>query len=191
LRRLAAIARLANEKPSFNLPIPLSFNDANDMKYFFIGLMAVVSPLCAENLFSNGNMNTAGGWKGDGKIVKDEPAKEGATKEVGNRFLMLSAKKNGPVSFRQEVDTKDLISVNLKVRYKTKDYKGPGLEIRGKRMDGDFTFQNWDLKADGEWHEISWAFTQVAGSKKIVFSVILIQGEGEVSFDDVSAEAAN
>lgn len=157
--------------------------------------MALVTPLCAENLFSNGNMNTAGGWKGDGKLVKDEPAKgevaKAADEDVANRYLLLSAKKNGPVSFRQEVDTKDLITVNLKFRYKTKDYKGPGLEIRGTRMDRSSTFTNRPLTADGEWHDMSWTFTQVAGSKKIDFSVILIQGEGEVAFDDVSAEAAN
>ncbi len=165
------------------------------MKNTLFCLMALVSPLCAENLFSNGNMNTAGGWKGDGKIVKDEPAKGEAAKaadaEVANRFMVLSAKKNGPVSFRQEVDTKDLITVNLKFRYKTKDYKGPGLELRGTRPDGSSTYTNRDLKADGEWHEMSWNFTQVAGSKKIDFSVILIQGEGEVAFDDVTAEASN
>ncbi|MGL4401842.1 MAG: hypothetical protein ACRCXD_18425 [Luteolibacter sp.] len=161
------------------------------MKNIFICLIAIVSPLGAENLFSNGNMNTAGGWKGDGKMVKDEPAKGEVAKEVANRFLVLSAKKNGPVSFRQEVDTKDLITVNLKFRYKTKDYKGPGLEIRGTRMDGGSTYTNRVLKADGEWHQMSWNFTQVAGSKKVDFSVILIQGEGDVAFDDVSAEAAN
>jgi hypothetical protein len=165
------------------------------MKNLLLCFMALVSPLSAENLFSNGNMNTAGGWKGDGKMVKDEPAKGEAAvqdaKDLENRYLLLSAKKNGPVSFRQEVDTKGLVSVNLKFRYKTKDYKGPGLELRGKRMDGGSTFTNRELKADGEWHEMSWTFTQVAGSRKIDFSVILIQGEGEVAFDDVTAEASN
>lgn len=135
-------------------------------------------------------MDTAGGWKGDGKMVKEEPVKGEPAKEAVNRFLLLSAKKNGPVSFRQEVDTKGLIAVNLKFRYKSTDYKGPGLEIRGKRMDGGSTYTNRDLVVDGEWHEMSWNFTQVAGSKKIDFSVILVQGEGEVAFDDVTAEAA-
>ncbi len=163
------------------------------MKNTILCFMALVAPLCAQNLFSNGTMDTAGGWKGDGKMVKDEPAKGEAVAEPGkepaNRFLLLSAKKNGPVSFRQEIDTKGLITVNLKFRYKTKDYKGPGLEIRGKRMDGGSTFTNRDLEVDGEWHEMSWTFTQVAGSKKIDFSVIVVQGEGEVAFDDVTAEA--
>jgi hypothetical protein len=120
--------------------------------------------------------------------VKGEPVKEG-DKEAANRYLLLSAKKNGPVSFKQEVDTKGLLNVNLKFRYKTKDYKGPGIEIRGKRMNGGFTFNNWKLVPDGEWHEITWDFTQVGGSKEVDFSIILVQGEGEVAFDDVSAEA--
>jgi hypothetical protein len=163
------------------------------MKNTIFCLMALVAPLCAQNLFSNGTMDTAGGWKGDGKMVKGDPVKGEPAKEAGkepaNRFLLLSAKKNGPVSFRQEVDTKGLITVNLKFRYKSTDYKGPGLEIRGKRMDGSSTFSNRDLVVDGEWHEMSWSFTQVGGSKKIDFSFIVIQGEGEVAFDDVTVEA--
>ena len=83
-----------------------------------------------RNLFSNGTMDTAGGWKGDGKMVKDEPAKGEAAKEAdkepANRFLLLSAKKNGPVEFRQEID----------------------------------------------------------------FSFTLVQGEGEMAFDNISAQAA-
>jgi hypothetical protein len=165
------------------------------MKNSIFCLMALVAPLCAENLFSNGNMNTAGGWKGDGKMVKDDPAKgeeaKIADKDLANRYLLLSAKKSGPVAFRQEIDTKGLISVNLKFRYRTKDYKGPGLELRGMRPDGSSTYTNRELKADGEWHNMSWNFTQVAGGKKIEFSIILIQGEGEVAFDDVTAEASN
>jgi hypothetical protein len=168
------------------------------MKNTLFCLMALAAPLCAQNLFDNGTMDTAGGWKGDGKMVKDEPSKgeteketeKGTDKQPPNRFLLLSAKKNGPVAFRQEIDTKGLISVVVKFRYKTKDYKGPGIEIRGKRMDGGSTYTNRNLEVDGEWHDMSWNFTQVGGSKKIDFSIILIQGEGEVAFDDVTAEAA-
>lgn len=164
------------------------------MKNIVFCLMALATPLCAaENLFNNGTMDTAGGWKGDGKMVKEEPAKgevaKVADKEPANRYLLLSAKKNGPVSFNQEVDTKGLISVHLKFCYKTKNYTGPGLEIRGTRMDRSSTFTNRDLVADGEWHQITWTFTQVGGSKKTDFSFILIQGEGEVAFDSVSVEA--
>ncbi len=163
------------------------------MKNTVFCFMALAAPLCAQNLFDNGTMDTAGGWKGDGKMVKDEPAKgepaKEADKQPANRFLLLSAKKNGPVAFRQEIDTKGLISVIVKFRYKSKDYKGPGLELRGRRMDGGSTYTNRDIEVDGEWHDMSWTFTQVGGSKKIDFSVILIQGEGEVAFDDVTAEA--
>ncbi|NQX00025.1 hypothetical protein HQ447_05140 [bacterium] len=155
------------------------------MKNILFYFMALAAPLAAENLFSNGTMDTAGGWKGDGKMIKDE-----VVKDPPNRFLQLSAKKSGPVSFHQEVDTKGIFSVALKFRYMTKDYKGPGLEMRGIRMDRSSTFTNRVLKADGEWHEMTWVFTQVGGGKKVDFSFILLQGEGDVLFDDVSAEAS-
>jgi hypothetical protein len=164
------------------------------MKTMIVSSFALVAPLFGQNLFKNGTMDTAGAWKGDGKMMKDEaakgePAKEG-DKEPPNRFLLLSAKKNGPVAFKQEIDTKGLVGVNVKFRYKTKDYKGPGLEIWGKRASGSSTYTNRKLVADGEWHEMSWDFTQVGGSREIDFSFILVQGEGEVEFDDVTAEAS-
>lgn len=163
------------------------------MKIIVLSSLVLCTPLSAQNLFKNGTMDTAGGWKGDGKMMKDDAVEDESVKqgdkEPPNRFLLLGAKKNGPVAFKQEIDTRGFIGVALKFCYKTKDYKGPGLEIRGKRMDGSFTFTNKDLVADGEWHQMSWVYTQVGGSKEIDFSFILVQGEGEVAFDNVSAEA--
>lgn len=129
-------------------------------------------------------MDSAGGWKGSKKMV-EEP-------ENGkpNRYLKLSAKKSDPVTFSQEVDTKGLFGVTLKFRYRTNDYHGLGLELRGIRTNNGFTYTNRELVADGKWHEISWNFNQVTGSKKINFSINLLQGEGDVYFDDFSAEAA-
>ena len=165
------------------------------MKNVIVCSIVLVSSLAAENLFNNGNMDTAGGWKGGGKIIKGEPVKgtiveEGAKVPV-ERYLQITAKKNGPVSFNQEIDTKDVFGVVLKFCYKTKDYKGPGLEIRGIRMDRSSTFTNRNLIADGEWHEMFWDFKQVAGSRKVDFSFMVLQGEGEVQFDNISAEASN
>jgi hypothetical protein len=163
------------------------------MKSVIVCSLMMVGSLVAENLFSNGNMDTAGGWKGSGKIIKAEPVKgtiieEGAKAPV-ERYLQITAKKNGPVSFNQEIDTKDVFGVVLRFCYRTKDYKGPGLEMRGTRMDRSSTFTNRDLVADGEWHEMTWDFKQVAGSRKVDFSFIVLQGEGEVQFDNITAEA--
>lgn len=158
------------------------------MKKSLICLLALLVSVHAENLFSNGAMDSAGGWKGTKKMV-EEP-KDEKSLEKPNRCLMLTAKKSDPVSFNQEADTKGLFGVNLRFRYRTKDYQGLGLELRGVRQDGSFTYTNRPLEADGQWHEVSWAFNQVVGSKKIDFTFRLLQGMGDVYFDDISAEAA-
>ena len=154
------------------------------MKLQILCFLALLAPLRADNLFSNGTMDTAGGWRGTKKMV-EEP-------ENGkpNRYLMLSAKKSDPVSFSQEIDTKDVFGVTVKFRYRTKDYNGLGLELRGIRANDGFTFTNRQLKADGQWHEMTWVFSQVTGSRKTNFSFILLQGVGDVHFDDFSAEAS-
>lgn len=143
----------------------------------------LVAPLCAENLFTNGNLDTAGGWKGSKKIT-EEP-------ENGkpNRMLVVTAKKKDQVSFSQEVDTKDKLSLTVTFRYRTKNYVGRGLELRGIRMNSGFTFSNRELIADGQWHEMTWEFTQVQGSRKIDFVIAVLQGDGEIFFDDFCAQA--
>jgi hypothetical protein len=152
------------------------------MKHKIIMLFALISPLAAENLFSNGGMDTAGGWKGNRKIEEEKVG------DKPNRFMQISAKKKDTVSFHQEVDTKGMLSLELKFRYRTKDYKGRGLELRGQRAGGGFTFTNYKVVADGEWHEIHWSFNQVQGSRNMDFHFIVLEGEGDVCFDDISAE---
>lgn len=129
-------------------------------------------------------MDTAGGWKGVKKMVTE---KEG---DKDNRLLQITANPRGSSAFSQDVSVRDIKDVKLKLRYRTKDYKGRGLEIRGTRADGGFTYLTKDLKADGQWHEIEWNFSQINGTKKVDFSFIVLDGEGEVFFDDVTAEGA-
>lgn len=140
-------------------------------------------PLCAKNLFDNSTMDTTGGWKGSKKMVKEDDA----GKE--NRHLLVTAKKRDAVSFSQEVDTKGVFSLTVKLRYRTKDYVGRGFEFRGIRLGGGSTYFDRTFTADGQWHEMTLNFTQVQGSKKINFSFIVLQGEGEVCFDDITVEA--
>ena len=160
----------------------------------------LVSSLSAENLFDNSTMDTAGGWKGSKKFVVEEkdPAKTGAAdggekkkeKEKENRVLAVDAKKRERVSFSQKVSLRGLTDLTLKFRYRTKDYNGRGLELRGKRQDGSFTFNTRDFQADGEWHQVEWSYTQVNGSNSIEFEIVVLEGEGEIFFDDVTVESA-
>ncbi|MES2922975.1 MAG: hypothetical protein V4819_15575 [Verrucomicrobiota bacterium] len=167
------------------------------MKKFAVCYLALMSPLCAENLFVNSTMDTAGGWKGDKKFVKDgdddkaakKPAKEGtADKDKSNRCLMLTAKMRDKVSFNQEVVTKGLTALTVKFRYRTKDYIGRGFVLRGTRADQSSTFYDRTLVRDGEWHEMTWDFNQVDGSNKIDFSFTALEGTGDIYFDDIIIE---
>ena len=159
------------------------------MKRPLLCLLAVTLPLCAENLFENSDMDTAGGWKGNRKIVKDEkPSEEKDAKP--NRLLVVAAKLREPVSFSQEVVSKDIPDLVLKFRYRTKDYVGRGYQIRGVRQGGGSTFVDKKFIADGQWHEVVWAYTQVQGSKKINFQFSVLEGTGDVCFDDIVMEAA-
>lgn len=168
------------------------------MKKIAVCILAMMSPLCAENLFDNSTMDTTGGWKGDKKFVKEgddekapkKPAKEeAADKEKPNRVLQLTAKLKDQVSFNQEVPTKGLTDLLVKFRYRSKDYIGRGLMLRGKRASGDSTFTDRPLVADGEWHEMTWDFSQVDGSNKIDFVFMVLEGTGDVFFDDITVEA--
>lgn len=168
------------------------------MKKIAVCFLAMMGPLCAENLFDNSTMDTTGGWKGDKKFVKEgddekalkKPAKEEtADKEKPNRVLQLTAKLKDQVSFSQEVPTKGLTDLLVKFRYRTKDYIGRGLMLRGKRQNGGSTFTDRPLVADGEWHEMTWDYSQVDGSNKIEFIFMALEGTGDIYFDDVTVEA--
>ena len=159
----------------------------------------MMAPLAAENLFVNSTMDTAGGWKGSKKYVKEgediklpkKPAKEVETdKDKPNRCLLLTAKLREQVSFSQEVTTKGMTDLVVKFRYRTKDYIGRGFMLRGKRPNGGSTFTDRTLVTDDEWHEMKWEFTQVNGSNKIEFIFVALEGTGDIYFDDITAEAA-
>ena len=168
------------------------------MKIPVVCYLALLTPLFAENLFDNSTMDTTGGWKGTKKFVNEEadgkgpqkPAKEDPEgKDKLNRCLLVTAKARDQVSFNQEADTKDMTDLTLKFRYRTKDYIGRGINIRGTRQNRSATFKGRVLIADGQWHEITWEFTRVQGSHKIDFTITVLEGTGDVYFDDITVEA--
>lgn len=150
------------------------------LKFARLATLLTIIPVAAiaENLFRNSDMNGSGGWKGDRKYETIDD----------NRVISLTADKKNTVSFSQEVNSKDTTDLVLKFRYKTADYSGRGLELRGKREDRSYTFRNATLKADDTWHNYTWVFTQVRGSKTILFSIELLEGQGKVIFDDITVE---
>ena len=161
--------------------------------------LALMAPLCAENLFDNSTMDTTGGWKGSKKYIKEgetlefpkTPAKDDpAAKDKANRCLLLTAKAREQVSFSQEISTKGLKDLTLKLRYRTKNYVGRGFVLRGKRADGGFTFTDRTLEVDGKWHEMTWDFSYVQGSNKIEFVFVALEGTGDIYFDDITLEPA-
>ena len=150
-------------------------------KTAFLCSLALVSCLSAENLFDNSTMDTAGGWKGSRKFVVEEK---------DNRVLSVEAKKRGPVSFSQKVPLRGLTDLVLKFRYRTANYNGRGFELKGTRPDDTWTFVNRAVETDGQWHEMEWTYTQVKGSNSIDFEISVLEGEGEIFFDDVTVESA-
>ncbi len=143
-------------------------------------LLGVLIPaVClAESLFTNSNMDTTGGWRGDRRFEKVED----------NAVVSMEAKKNKTVSFSQDVNTAKTPDLVIKLRYQTSDYAGRGLQLRALRNDGSSTFHNRPLVADGKWHDMTWNFSEVRGSNRITFSVELLEGTGKVLFDDVTVE---
>ena len=154
---------------------PLRFNKRSVL---LLGLL--LPGLClAENLVTNSNMETTGGWRGDRRFEKVED----------NAVISMEAKKNKTVSFSQDVNTAKALGLVLKFRYRTADYAGRGLQLRGSRNDGGSTLHNRTLVADDKWHDVSWNFSEVRGSNRINFSIELLEGTGKVLFDDVTVEA--
>jgi len=144
----------------------------------FVTVLLLAGSAFAENLFSNSTMETTSTWKGDRKYDT----------EGDNRVLKLEANSRKPVSFYQEVKTRDIKDLEFKFRYKSENYKGRGFQTRGERDDGSSTYRDRTLIADGEWHVVTWSFSQINDSREIQFSIILMEGEGEVFFDDVTVE---
>ncbi len=147
-------------------------------------LLGLLLPLAAvttsaaddkNNLFKNSDVNTPTVWQGDRKFDKDGD----------NKVLRLVAKAKDAQQFSQEASVGDAKDLILVFRYKTTDYKGRGLQLRGRRPDGSSTFRNIDPKVTGEWTEYRWPFSEVRGAKKMTFSITLLEGEGSVLFDDV------
>ena len=162
-----------------NPAVPPLMNKILPAKPAVLFLALLLPCLClAENLFTNSSMDTTGSWRGDRRFENVE----------GNAVLSLEAKKNKPVYFSQDVNTRKATDVVLKFRYQTSDYSGRGLQVRGLRQDDSSTFNNRQLKADGKWHDMTWNFTEIRGSQRMTFSVELLEGTGKVLFDDVTLE---
>lgn len=128
-----------------------------------------------DNLFKNSDVNTPTVWQGDRKFDKDGE----------NKVLKLVARKNDTQKFFQEIGVGGAKDLVLVFRYKTADYKGRGVQLRGKRENGSSTFRNIDPKATGDWIEYRWDFSEIRDSKRMTFSIELQEGEGSVLFDDI------
>ncbi len=148
------------------------------MKHTTLILLLIPTLGLAENLVRNGTMDTASTWAGDRDFETVD----------GNRVMSLKAKKNKSIMFYQDVPTRDVKDLVWKFRYQTADYKGRGLQIRGKRQDGGSTFRTITLKTDGQWNDITWPFSELRGSGEVRFSFELLDGTGTVLIDDVTIE---
>lgn len=128
-----------------------------------------------ENLFKNSDVNTPTVWQGDRKFDKDGE----------NKVIKIVAKKSDTQKFLQEVSVGDAKDLVLSFRYKSADYKGRGLQLRGKRENGSSTFRNVTPKVSGEWVQYTWDFSEIRDSKRMVFSIEVLEGEGVFLFDDI------
>ncbi|MGF1657134.1 MAG: hypothetical protein ACFCU3_09170 [Verrucomicrobiales bacterium] len=142
-------------------------------------LLAIIvcSPSIAlsENLFRNGDMSTASGWRGDRSFVELD----------GQRVLELKSNPRREQLFFQDVKTGRIKDVVLTFQYMSNDYAGRGLQLLGERTDGSHTYRNLDLKVDGQWHDCTWHFSEIRGSRSMIFRFKLLEGNGSVFFRDV------
>ena len=89
-------------------------------KYLLITLL--VPTLClAENLFRNSDMDIAG------RLVRGSQVR----KVDDNQAMVMEAKKGRTITCYQDVATRGQKDLILKFRYRTKDYNGRGLQLRG------------------------------------------------------------
>lgn len=149
------------------------------MKYF-VFLLALIPSLALaadENLFRNSDMDSTAAWKGD----------KGFHTLNGNKVLEIKANPNREVSFNQVADTRKVKDIQLTLRYITSDYQGRGFQIKGVRADATWTFYDFELIADGQWHEIPLKFSEVNGSRQVDFKFVVKDGTGTVYFDDIVA----
>lgn len=143
-------------------------------RLLFITILAPT--LClAENLVKDGSMDSPAGWSGDRKFETVDD----------NRVLVMEAKSNRIMKVSTEVNTRNVKDLVVTFRYRSSDYDGRGFQLRGTRPGGGSTYRNLDVKADGEWHEYTWNFSEVRDSKSIDFSFSLLEGTGTVMIDDV------
>lgn len=149
------------------------------MKKIILLLFLASGSLFAENLFDNSTMDSAGGWKGTRKFIDD----------AGNRVISVEGNRNRIVGFTQDVATRGMKELVLSFRYKTSDYKGGWLEVRGKNQSAGGSYYQMYLKADGQWQKQSYKFHDFGKNNQTTFSITLKKGEGTVFFDDVTLEA--
>lgn len=148
------------------------------MKSLALLLLIFPMSLCAENLAKDSSMDTSTGWSGDRKFEEIEK----------NRVLVLEAEKKKIVVVHQDLKTRDIPDLYIKLRYRSKDYKGRGLQFRGKRQNGSYTYRLNQIIADGRWNELKWRFSELRGTNELRLSLELLEGEGTVLIDDVVVE---
>jgi len=170
---------------------------------FLFPFQMALAQKAPENLLQNSDMDGSGKWKGDRKFMKESDIEKKDQKEekekkaplteqeklaAKNRILKVKASTREIAEFDQEIDTKKLTTVTIRFRYKTSNYTGHGLKITGTRDDDSYTYRDYDLKADNQWHSHVWKFSEIRGSRKLNITFKVLEGIGEVYFDDITAE---
>ena len=130
-----------------------------------------------DNLLKNSDMSRGtSGWTGDRTLAEDGD----------NWVLVVRAKKGSERIFSQEFHAMKAADLKISFRYKTEDYKGRGLKISMVYGNSSW-YTDMDLKADGEWHEVNWKFSEGKGKTKLTLQFNVKEGEGTVFFDDITA----
>ncbi|MBK1791647.1 hypothetical protein JIN82_10840 [Persicirhabdus sediminis] len=135
--------------------------------------------MLAENLIKNGEMKTNLNWKGDKAFVVEDD----------QRYLLLEGSSGRTVKVSQKFDTEGLDGVLVKFVYKSADYKGSGLRLRCIAAGEIASNEEFEIKVDGKWHELSWHCSELLSSFDHTLSIELKAGTGKVLIDKVSVTA--
>lgn len=149
-------------------------------KILILTVMLLPSSVFAENLFSNSDMSTTGAWRGSRSFTTLD----------GEKVLVMKASPRRIESFSQGAATRGMKDVVVSFRYMSPDYSGRGFQLRGHRPDGSSTFRSFNLTSDGQWHNLSWRFSEIRNCNKIDFTFDVLEGDGTIYFDDVKVTEA-
>jgi len=120
-------------------------------------------------------------WKGDGDIKRKD----------GEEIILIEADLANSRKFEQSFETRDLPNgTNFVLQYRTSDYVGSGMKLKGYYNARDFFFRPVPFVADGEWHEANYRHetTKYNGSAEIRIQVEVLGGTGSVEFKELKVK---